>query len=114
MFDADGFSKPQVYKQLKRMINTLSSSLPNIKVFVCCWHISDGKGIDDVYINGKIATVKYILPSEYIDTYEEVFQSLLKKWNFSSERDVLKSPIEIRDKFYSELQSNEENAFLGN
>lgn len=114
MFDADGFSKPQVYKQLKRMINTLSSSLPDIKVFVCCWHISDGKGIDDVYINGKIATVKYILPSEYIDTYEGVFQSLLKKWNFSSERDVLKSPIEIRDKFYSELQSNEENAFLGN
>ena len=90
----------------------LQKKFPTLKIRVVCWHKEYGKGIDDLYHNGKINTVKYVESDIYINMYRSVLSSLLKTYGLITLSDLKKLSLEDKKMFEDELQQNEERKFL--
>ena len=112
MFDADSFGNTAVFLQLEKLICMLQGKFPSLKIRVVCWRKEYGKGIDDLYHNGKIKTVKYIESDLYVKTYRSVLSKILKSYETESLSDLKKLSLEEKKSFEDNLQQAEESIFL--
>lgn len=109
-FDADMFGKWEVFKQLVSLSDMLSSVFPFTNIKCACWHEADGKGIDDVFLNGKINDISYIDISYIQKIYYDILNNLLESLGYKSIRDIPQDSV----KYFREcLQEKEEKAILG-
>lgn len=110
MFDSDILGNRQVFNSISDMVKMLMREIPDIKIKFAIWRIEYGKGIDDCIIAGNIDKVKFIDASVFMETCEDTFQMLLKKYEVKSFK---KMKSEDRKTFAGYLQDENEKRLLG-
>lgn len=109
LFDTDMLGNSAVMDQMIALYNVLSSTFPSLKISAGVWAKQDGKGIDDLFINHKAVTAKFLDPSYIAETQNKQNLSLLSKYGYKSIRDIPKNKV---DTFKFELQCECEKVLL--
>ena len=76
-FDADFISNPYVHNAIVKLIKTLNRE----NIFVIVWNKNDGKGIDDLILNGKEKSVRAIPSKEFLTLTENTFEKIVSEVN---------------------------------
>lgn len=109
MFDADMFGNTAVFDQSVSLLKNMVKAFPSIRFRYAVWHIADGKGIDDLFHNGKIETIQYKEISELQITYQNVLKTMFLSYGVESIREI---PREQIPAFKKQLQEAAETAIL--
>ena len=84
--------------------------VPDLKIKFAIWKIGYGKGIDDCILAGNIREVRYIDAISFMNTCNEAFDMLLKKYEVKSFK---KMKSEDRKVFAKHLQAENERRIFG-
>ena len=109
MFDSDILGNRQVFNTISEMARMLMEKVPDLKIKFAIWKIGYGKGIDDCILAGNIREVRYIDAISFMNTCNEAFDMLLKKYEVKSFK---KMKSEDRKIFGKYLQEENEKRLL--
>ena len=110
MFDSDILGNRQVFNTISEMARMLMEKVPDLKIKFAIWKIGYGKGIDDCILAGNIREVRYIDAISFMNTCNEAFDMLLKKYEVKSFK---KMKSEDRKVFAKHLQAENERRLFG-
>lgn len=107
-FDADMWTKPQVYTALYNGVSQLREAYPNALIQGVVWNESYGKGFDDLKNNypDEYMNMVHRIPMEnMLSLYQTTLTNLLKnsKWIGRSVQEISQSPQ--RDDFFREFST---------
>lgn len=83
-FDADFKQNFSVYSYLKTLCETLIKKFGDYKIIIMSWEENEGKGIDDLIINGQIKTVERVSPIKLIKTVDSFTHTLPNQKNLKA------------------------------
>ena len=110
MFDSDILGNRQVFNTISEMARMLMEKVPDLKIKFAVWKIGYGKGIDDCILAGNIREVRYVDAIPFMNTCNEAFDMLLKKYEVKSFK---KMKSEDRKVFAKHLQAENERRLFG-
>lgn len=96
-YDADLSKNPQVFLQSQKLVDFIRESFPDARFFMSVWDERDGKGIDDLILNGKQSTLKRVDFDRFSERYLEVLTALEEKFGAISN-----IPLEVLEHHYYE------------
>lgn len=109
MFDSDIMGNRQVFNTISDMARTIMERIPDLKIKFAVWKIKYGKGIDDCILAGNLTRVKYVDAEYFMETCNNSFDMLLKKYGVKS---FQKMKSEDRKIFGKYLQEENEKKLL--
>lgn len=79
-YDADMCHNIQVYKHSKGMVELIKSEFQDVHIYMALWKESDGKGVDDLILNGKAHTLRKVDFDDFAELYDVMIEKLEKEY----------------------------------
>lgn len=78
--DADMAQNANVYLHMKKLVETVKESFPDITFYTSMWDDAYGKGIDDLIQNGEVGRLRRLDMDMFIEKYDAIIEPLEKEY----------------------------------
>ena len=76
-YDSDMLGNTAVFDQAIKLGKYVESKFKDMRIMYCVWDMENGKGIDDLILNGKTENIRYICRTDLEEKHEKVLNDLL-------------------------------------